>query len=142
MQRLAYFYALAIVVMALCGTYFIGIGSSVNFEESITIALITILSGFIAMIVTIVAYASGLNLSDHGMDEDNYDWYDDVTVSFVRVVFLILSVPGIIFASLSVSIIGSTSLGIIVAIFGVILLISLGHIHQTKPFLDKRIKFI
>ena len=133
MQRSTYFYALAVVVGALCGMFFLKILVVTGLDMFETVAVTTAVSAVIAIVVTIVMFTISLNppYNDEGND-----------VSFVRVVVVILIVPCTVFLSLLVSSGGNTPLGIGVAILGVVLLSFLGHVHNRVPFLNRRIKLV
>ena len=134
MQRLAYFYALAVVVFVMCdGVLFVE-----NFLERPlmeSVAHVNAMVVFIiSMIITIIAYAN--TLATPYSEEDS-------NVSFVKVMLLISSPPIIVFVSNSAIVDGKILSGVVVMVIGMLILVFLGHLHQRYPFLKKnnRISF-
>ena len=132
MQRLAYFYALAVVVFVMCdGVLFVE-----NFLERPlmeSVAHVNAMVVFIiSMIITIIAYAN--TLATPYSEEDS-------NVSFVKVMLLISIPPITVFVSNSAIVDGKILTGVVAMVIGICVLVFLGHLHQRYPFLDKRTKF-
>ena len=134
MQRLAYFYALAVVVMVMSGGVLIVELFSEGGWLIKSVAHVNAMVVFIiSIIITIVAYAKTLEAL-HLEEDDN--------MSFARAMLLISIAPITVFVSNSAIVDGKILVGVVVTLIGILVLVFLGHLHQRYPFLDKRTRFL
>ena len=131
MERLFYFYSLALVVVVMCGMFFIEIGMGVKLEGYKIVTVTTIVTVFIAIVVTVISHALTFDSSNHDGDS-----------SFLKMILFMPIAPITIYFSFSTYfVVGHPHHGISIALFGVVVLIILGRINKKWPFLlNKRIK--
>lgn len=131
MERLFYFYSLALIVVVMCGMFFIEIVTGVEPEGYKIVMVTTVVTMFVAIVVTIISHALTL---------DSANFNDGI--SFLKMILFMPIAPITIYFSFSTYFVGGhPHHGISIALFGVVVLIILGRINKKWPFLlNKRIK--